>query len=312
MEESEEEMEEEKTYTFGWIPDYPNLRDYTEEHGEIKPMLEKTSVGATAESARLSPSADLCRWFSPIENQKRLGSCTANAGVGIVEYYERRAFGKHIDASRLFLYKTTRNLMHLMGDTGASISATMGAMVLFGVPPEEYWPYTDRKPTGRAIPTTIPIYHFDLEPPAFCYSFAQNYQTIRYFNLDHSRILRDQLLSRIKLYIASGLPPMFGFAVHESIGYATRTGEIPYPCPKERVVGGHAIVACGYDDNKKITNPNCGKVTTGALRIRNSWGRGWGDRGYGWLPYEYVLNWLAIDFWVIVRKEWVDTDKFKI
>lgn len=64
-----------------------------------------------------------------------------NAGVGVFEYFERRAFGEHIDASRLFLYKVTRNLMQESGDTGAYIRTTMGAITLFGVPPERYWPY---------------------------------------------------------------------------------------------------------------------------------------------------------------------------
>ncbi len=87
-----------------------------------------------------------------------LGSCTAHAGVGIIEYYERKAFGKDIDASRLFLYKVTRNVMKVNGDTGAYLRTSMGSMILFGVPPESYWPYTD---SAR---------QFDREPTAFCYA----------------------------------------------------------------------------------------------------------------------------------------------
>ncbi|CAD7779147.1 MAG: hypothetical protein KCCBMMGE_00816 [Candidatus Methanoperedenaceae archaeon GB37] len=88
-----------------------------------------------------------------------MGSCTAHAGVGLIEYYERKAFGTHIDASRLFLYKVTRNLLGWTGDTGAFIRTTMGAMVLFGVPPEKYWPYITRKHPGPAGERT-----FDDEP----------------------------------------------------------------------------------------------------------------------------------------------------
>lgn len=102
--------------------------------------------------------------------QLSLGSCTANAGVALVEYYERRAFGKHIDASRLFLYKSTRNLLKWTGDTGAFLRSTMEAMVLFGVPPEDYWKYV--------------VADFDKEPSAFCYAFAQNYQALNYYRLD--------------------------------------------------------------------------------------------------------------------------------
>lgn len=308
-----EEIKEERTYRFGWLPDYPDFRDYTEDMKELKPMLRKTSVRSpdkVAKTISLPASVDLRAWCSTVEDQKALGSCTANAAAGIIEYFEIRAFGKYTDASRLFIYKTTRNLMHVAGDTGAFLRSTMGAMVLFGVPPEEYWPYTDEKPT----PSIVPDYHFDLEPPAFCYAFAQNYQAIRYIRLDPPGIPKDTLLSRIKLYLASGIPSMFGFAVYGSIRQATRTngGKIPFPGPKEDQSGGHAIAAMGYDDKIKIKNTICGTETTGALLIRNSWGTGWGDGGYGWLPYEYVLKGGAVDFWALLSQEWVDTDQFKI
>src|SRR5512136_544862 len=153
----------------GWIPDYPDFRDYTEKTEEVKSVLEPTRV---LKSKTLAGSIDLRQWCSPVENQGSLGSCTAHAGAGGIEDYERRSVGKDIDAYRLFLYKVTRNLMKMKGDTGATLRKTMGAMVLFGVPPEEYWPYTDDKDK------------FDQEPPAFCYAFAQNYQTITYFRHD--------------------------------------------------------------------------------------------------------------------------------
>ena len=107
-----------ESYGMGWLPDYPDFRDYTEEEKSVKVMLTKVGV-AKAPKASLPATADLRAWCPPIENQGSIGSCTANAGVAIVEYFERRAFGKHIDASRLFLYKATRNLLHWTGDTGA-------------------------------------------------------------------------------------------------------------------------------------------------------------------------------------------------
>lgn len=286
---------EKRKYGMGWIPDYPDFRDYTEDTQEVKNILKFKSE---VKGKKLPESVDLREWCSPIEDQGMLGSCTAHAGVGLIEYYERKAFGRHIEASRLFLYKVTRNLMKMKGDTGAYLRTTMGAMVLFGVPPEEYWPYTDEAKK------------FDQEPPAFCYAFAQNYQTIKYFRHDPPRAKPEEVLNKVKTYLSKGHPAMFGFTVYNSIEQAEKTGQIPFPSPKEKIEGGHAIVAVGYDDRLKIKNKYGKNETVGALLIRNSWGKGWGDKGYGWLPYEYIHRGLAEDFWSILKKEWMDTGEF--
>ena len=296
----------------GWLPDYPDFQDYTDQKDIISPklvrlgqtdtvkaMINKIGISNFPEAFDFTRPVDLRRWCSPIENQGSLGSCTAHAGIGIVEYFEKRAFGKYIDASRRFLYKVTRNLMRVTGDTGAYLRTTMGAMVLFGVPPEEYWDYS--------------IPNFDIEPSPFCYSFAQNFQTIQYVRLDPLNISREALLIKIKKYLVAGLPSMFGFSVYPSIEQANTTGKIPFPCRGEGgPIGGHAIDAIGFNDKLEIKNSNCDNPTKGAFLIRNSWGSSWGDGGYGWLPYEYVLNGLAVDWWTLLKNEWVDTNKFKV
>lgn len=297
----------------GWLRDYPDFRDHTPELDQVPRQLEELGqkdsvkamlgkVGVEGPAGAVPPTVDLRGWCSPIEDQGRLGSCTAHAGIGLVEYFERRAFGTHIDASRRFLYKTTRDLLHWEGDTGAFLRTTMRAMVLFGVPPEEHWLYTDRKPD------------FDEEPSAFLYSYAESFRAIDYYRLDPPGTALDELLNRIKTYLAAGLPSMFGFRVYSSYTQAKKgEGKIPYPTPGESAVGGHAVDAVGYDDGMKIKNTNQGaRETTGAFLIRNSWGTEWGADGYGWLPYEYVLKRLAVDWWSLLKQRWVDEGNFKL
>lgn len=294
----------------GWLPDYPDFRDFSVDQKEVRsrhraageeaPVAELLSrIGVDRGRADLQGSVDLREWFSPVEDQGTLGSCTAQAGVGLVEYFERKAFGKHIDASRLFLYKVTRNMLHWTGDTGAFLRSAMGALVLFGVPPEEYWPYDPD--------------NFELEPPAFCYAFAQEYQAIQYYRLDPPGSPKEETLGRVKSEIANGLPCMFGFTVYDSCleQASGNGGRIPVPTANDKIAGGHAVIAAGYDDGMTIHNSDRGGVDSqGAFLIRNSWGQGWGQDGYGWLPYDYVTMGMAQDWWSLLKGEWVDTGCF--
>lgn len=286
-------------HTLGWLKDYTDFRDYTPDHENVKEVLQKIKSNPLKNRNNLPGDVDLRVWCSPIENQLNLGSCTANAGVGLIEYFENRAFGKHLNASRLFLYKVTRNFMQETGDNGAYLRSTMGAMALFGTPPEKYWPYI--------------VDDFEVEPTAFCYSFARNYQSIKYYRLDDFNSNPNQTLNRIKSFLRAGFPSMFGFSVYSSIAQANDDGKIPYPAPRgDGFEGGHAVVAVGYDDKMKIKNSIRGsKATTGAFLIRNSWGIDWGDSGYGWLPYDYLLQGrLASDWWSLIKNEYVATDGF--
>jgi C1A family cysteine protease len=246
----------------------------------------------------IKSKVDLREWCSPIRDQGPLGSCTANAGTGLVEYFENRAFGHHTDVSRRFLYKVARNLTHNIGDSGVSPRAVMASLVFFGLCPESYWPYW--------------IDEFDNEPTPFCYAYTQKYRAIKYVRLDQPTIPYSQALKDIKTFLSFGLPSMFGFTCFESLDTQTdfdEMGRIPFPCPSENATDGHTVVAVGYDDDMKITNDK--KETKGAFLIRNSWGMDWGDLGYGWIPYEYLLQGLANDWWTLINQDWINTEWFE-
>ena len=275
----------------GWLPDLPDIRDFTISSPEVQasPLMKAT---ASAPLKAVPPKVDLRSFFSPVEDQGALGSCTAQAYVALLEYFERRALRRHVDASRLFLYKVTRKLMGVTGDTGAHLRTTMQAAALFGLPPEHQYPYVVSK--------------FDLDPDAYVYSLAQNWQATSYFRLDPAGTTGVQALANIKARLSQGQPSMFGFTVYSSMPYTTSSGIVPYPKPGDRVDGGHAVVAVGYDD---AANMGVG-VPPGAVMIRNSWGTRWGVRGYGWLPYRWFTDRLAIDIWSLARSEYVDLTPF--
>src|SRR5262245_11936071 len=297
----------------GYLPDIPKVSDYTEDHPQVAMLLGKTQLagrlvayssaagagaiaglGAAPIAPILPATIDLRAYFSPIEDQGSLGSCTANAAVGLLEYFEKRAFNRFTDASRPFLYKTERDLLGWTGDTGAYLRTAMEALVLFGAPPERYWPY-DGRPAA-----TNPLY--DVEPSAFCYAFGQSFQGIKYFRLDPAGSSPATRLANIKAYCAAGFPSMFGFPVYREYDNPLPGGLIAYPTTGYR--GGHANVVAGYDDNLMIGSDK------GALLIRNSWGTSWSNAGYAWMTYRYVTGGLATDWWSLVKADWVDTGQF--
>ena len=276
----------------GWLPDLPDFRDYDETHPKVSGFFneKKLFIPIPTNDSHLIPE----EYFSPVEDQENISSCSAHAGIGLMEYYQKRTTGKFLNMSRLFLHKTSRNLMKQTGDVGVHLRSTMQALVLFGCPPENYWEYDVTK--------------YDDEPSAFLYSFAKEFQSLNYIRLDKTSIQPSDLLNKVKLFLKFNLPMMFGFTAYSSI-YSGNLGEIPYPSSNEDSIGGHAVIAMGYDDNKMIQYQD-GRQTKGAIKIRNSWGSDWGENGYGWLPYKYVESRLTADWWIIIKNEWADLDVF--
>lgn len=277
-------------HTLGWQPELPDCRDWViDQHPEAKrlllghgPLFQGSTTPGLFPLQALPDKMDLRQHCSPIEHQGRLGSCTAQAGVGLVEYLERRALGRHTNGSRLFVYKTTRNLLGWKGDTGAYVRTTLKALAKFGVCDERFWPYE----VGR----------FDEEPSAFCYAHAATARTLRYFRLDRAGRQGEELLKLLKTVLALGMPVVLGFSVYN---FGNAKGEFLMPHKGDRLRGGHAVIAVGYDDSRTVGgNP-------GALHIRNSWGAYWGEQGYGWLPYGYVRQHLSRDFWTIFAQDYI-------
>ncbi|MEM7553488.1 MAG: C1 family peptidase [Cyanobacteria bacterium P01_A01_bin.84] len=241
---------------------------------------------------------DLSFWFNPVKDQGKLNSCTAFAATSLLEYFVNRNSNENMELSSLFLYKAARNKMDLQGDIGASIRETMKALTLFGVPPEKSWTYDEDK--------------VDEEPPSYCYAYADNFRTLKYFLLDYAGISTEALLFQVKAVLATGFPCIFGFTIYDS-AYAewNEEGHIPFPNhQRDKVVGGHTVVAVGYDNYKIIRCADRKKYSKGALLIRNSWGTDWGVNGYGWLPYDYVLSGLTGAWWSLLKAEWFDENNF--
>jgi len=262
----------------GWVRDLPDHRDYHLEH----PKLEAAGAVPVTKGGPAPALVSLREWCSPVEDQGDLGSCTAHAVVGLLEYLQRRRHGRHIDLSRLFLYWAARRWLfgarlQELGDSGASIRAALAAAVAIGVPPERDWEYDPKR--------------YNDTPGPWQFSLAQIFQGLHYVRL--------KSLAEVLALIRSGFPVAFGFSVYRSIDRVGPDGVVPFPAPGERLEGGHAVLAVGYDEARRL------------VEFRNSWRADWGDGGYGWLPYQYFEAGLCDDFWTLLGAEFVDLEEFR-
>jgi C1A family cysteine protease len=284
----------------GWLPDPPDPRDYGPGHKNLRPALEKSGLQEQIVTPQpLPPRVDLRASFPAVFDQGPLNACTAATAAALIGYFEKKTLGRDVSPSVLFLYKIERNLLGQSGDSGAFLRTAMQALRAFGVPPDTAWPYSAD--------------FLDVEPAPFHYAYAANYKATHYFRLDDDGTTADELVERVKGSLAGDLPVMFGLALYSSFASGA-PGEIPLPGPFDAHTALHALVAVGYDDGKTISvfDPMTGqpRISGGALRVRNSWGVGWGDGGYGWLPYDYLRAGLTSDWWALVRADYLDVGVF--
>jgi len=247
-----------KIQRYGWLPDLPDARDHL--YAAPPPVLRA-----------LPPSADLRPGCPPPYDQGQLGSCTGNAIAGAIQF-ERKKQNMTPDfvPSRLFIYYNERVIEGTVeADSGAQIRDGIKSVAGQGDCPESELPYDIAK--------------FAHKPSARCYRDALKYKAVSY-----SRLIQDA--NQLKGCLASGFPFVFGFTVYASFESqaVARTGIVPMPATGEKILGGHAVMAVGYDDAAQ------------RFIVRNSWGRDWGMQGYFTLPYAYLTNsGLSDDFWTI-------------
>ncbi len=247
-----------KIQRYGWIRDLPDQRDHI--YAAPPKVL-----------AVLPKKVDLRRRCPPVLDQGELGSCTANAIANAFRFDEmKQKVRQPMAPSRLFIYYNERAMEGTVrSDAGAQIRDGIKSIVKEGVCPESEWPYDIAK--------------FAQKPPAKAYRHALEHQALSY-----QRVV--QSLSQMKGCLAAGYPFVFGFSVYESFESAAvaKTGKVPMPAPTEKNLGGHAVLAVGYNDAGQH------------FIVMNSWSAKWGDRGYFHLPYAYLNDDnLAADFWTI-------------
>ena len=266
-----QELHRRKRAGYGWVPDLPDARDHLY-------ASRPATLGALPSSVDLR---DRCPAL--VYDQGRIGSCTANAIAGAFEFDLLKQELPDFMPSRLFIYYNERSIEGTVGtDSGAMIRDGVKSMAKLGVCPEDEWKYDDTPPQSDGGPWPDGA-RAGQEPSQQCYTDALNNKVASY-----QRVVRS--LSQFKGCLAEGYPFVFGFTVYESFEGDTvsKTGVVPLPAPDEQVLGGHAVLAVGYDDADQ------------RFLVRNSWGAGWGMAGYFTMPYAYLTERsLSSDFWTL-------------
>jgi C1A family cysteine protease len=230
-------------------------------------------------AAAIPASVNLTAHCSPVKDQGQLGSCTANATAGALEYEENIQTGTNVAQalSRLFLYYNERDLEgDVDQDAGGEIRDVVKVAAKFGAPLESTWPYSDDTE------------HFKVKPTVESYAEGLNHKALQYQAVPQTLEAFQHVLAVFNRPIIVGIQIFDAFESDE----VARTGFVPMPTQYENCLGGHAVLVVGYDNAKQC------------FLVRNSWGDQWGDPanpGCFWLPYQYMLNpELADDFWVIL------------
>jgi len=240
-------------------------------YGWKKEKEDKRDFLFTYKKINLPAKVDLRKNCSPIENQETLGSCTANAIVGALEYNDYKDDAIWTDLSRLFIYYNERKLENNINeDAGAYIRDGIKSLVKWGVCSEKIWPYQISK--------------FTTKPSLLSYIDAKKRKIREYQRING--------LIAMKSCLAEGFPFIFGFSVYENFEspIVAKNGKLEMPTKSERFCGGHAVLCVGYDDE------------TRRVIVKNSWGENWGIKGYFTMPYEYISNpELADDMWMIKK-----------
>lgn len=211
--------------------------------------------------AKLPKKIDYTQKMTPVRDQGDEGTCVAfSSAAGMKEYQEQIDWKKYMELSPRFLYSLCKKIDGEPGSEGTQIRFAMKVLKAYGVCEEKYWPYAPHQSNG---------------PKPGASADAKKFKELSY-----ARILG---LDELKLSIVSKGPCVIGIECFRGI-MKTRTDRVPMPAPGERTLGGHAICAVGYDDAAKL------------LKFKNSWSAAWGDRGYGYLPYNYVNKYM-MDAW---------------